>query len=99
MKVNQKTFIKIANANKLASKFGACICLCPNALSWRKGNACKHFPFPNDHAKERGKRMNLIDHISNDIFAMFGAIVSILSLVGLLVGAVLNLKNRQPTKT
>jgi len=38
--------------------------------------------------------MNLINHILNDIFAMFGAIVSILSLVGLLVGAV-NLKTNK----
>jgi len=34
--------------------------------------------------------MNLIEHIQSDIFALFGAIVAILSLVGLLVGAIVN---------
>lgn len=38
--------------------------------------------------------MDLLNHIQNDIFALFGAIVSILSLVGLLVGAV-NLKTNK----
>ena len=46
MKVNQKTFIKIANANKLASKFGACVDVYDNydnyklvALYYGKENA------------------------------------------------------------
>lgn len=39
--------------------------------------------------------MNLIEHIQSDIFALFGAIVSILSLVGLLVGAIVNRNTKE----
>ena len=39
--------------------------------------------------------MELINHISTDIFALFGAGVAALSLVGLLVGAIVNRNTKE----